>query len=83
VVADEDADPGHRDEDADVEECPEFPADGNQLTARDSKKRRRPDIRQDALLAQADYGGFDFGVDRESLAGVSPDSLILGSVLIL
>jgi hypothetical protein len=83
VVANEDADPGHRHEDADVEERSQLPADGNQLTARDSEERQRADIREDALLAEAKDGRFDFGVDAESVAGVSPDSLILGSVLIL
>ena len=69
MLLDEKADARHRDENADVEERPKLGANGNQLPARDAEKRRRRGIRKDALLAEAQDGGFDFGVDVKEFSG--------------
>ena len=68
VVLDELADAGDRDQDAGVEEGLELGADRNQLAAGYAKERRRPGVGQNALLAQVEDRGFDFGVNGESLA---------------
>ena len=68
VVLDEFADAGDRDQDARVEKGLELRADRNELPARHAKERRRPGVGQNALLAQMEDRGFDFGVNGESLA---------------
>jgi hypothetical protein len=68
VVLDELADAGHRDQDADVQKRFELGPDGNELATRHAEKRRGAGLGQDALLAQAGDGDFDFGVDGGSLA---------------
>ena len=78
MLFDEKPDARHRDEDADVQERFELGPDRNELPPRDAEKRCGLGIREDALPAQAEDGGFNFGVDGGSLAGVSPDLLSSG-----
>jgi hypothetical protein len=64
VVLQELSDAGDRDENADVEQSLELRADSNELAARRAEKGPRRDVREDALIAQAKDGRFDFGVDE-------------------
>lgn len=68
MLLDEKPDARHCDEDAGVQKRFKLGPDRDELAASDAEKRRRLGVREDALLAQAEDGGFDFGVDGGSLA---------------
>ena len=68
VVLDELADAGHRDEHAGIQERFELGPDRNELAAGHAEERLGAGLGQDALLAEAQDGGLDFGVDGGSLA---------------
>lgn len=68
VLPDEEPDAGHRDENADVKEGFQLGPHRDELAAGHAKKWQGLGLREDALPAQAEDGGFDFGVDGRSLA---------------